>query len=112
MNNLKGELQYQMSTGTWRNCDERTKEYLERCVDGDYHGYTMDEVIAELNNGKTVRNAPADWYSRCRLMPQPVEIVEDVEWVKCDCGHTVPKSMVMNASLGTACPNCYDRMSA
>ena len=32
--------------------------------------------------------------------------------VRCACGHTVPRGQVMNASLGTACPECYDRMSA
>lgn len=31
--------------------------------------------------------------------------------VKCSCGHTIKKNMVMNASLGTSCPDCYDRMS-
>jgi len=31
--------------------------------------------------------------------------------VRCDCGHTVSRSHVMSASLGTSCPDCYDRMS-
>lgn len=31
--------------------------------------------------------------------------------VTCDCGHTVHKSEVMWASMGSACPDCYDRMS-
>lgn len=31
--------------------------------------------------------------------------------VRCDCGHTVPPAQVLNASLGTSCPDCYDRMS-
>jgi len=30
---------------------------------------------------------------------------------RCDCGHTVPRNLVMSASLGTSCPDCYDRMS-
>ena len=30
---------------------------------------------------------------------------------RCDCGHTVESINVMNASRGTACPDCYDRMS-
>jgi hypothetical protein len=33
------------------------------------------------------------------------------EYVKCDCGHTVPKSQVMGSARGSCCPNCYDRMS-
>ena len=31
--------------------------------------------------------------------------------VMCDCGHSVAASQRMNASMGTACPDCYDRMS-
>jgi hypothetical protein len=31
--------------------------------------------------------------------------------VRCSCGHSVPKIQVMNASNGTSCPDCYDRMS-
>ena len=30
---------------------------------------------------------------------------------KCRCGHTIPEHLVMNASLGTSCPDCYDRLS-
>lgn len=33
------------------------------------------------------------------------------EMVRCSCGHTVPRSQVMQASRGTACPDCYDRLS-
>ena len=32
--------------------------------------------------------------------------------VACSCGHTVESGSVMSASLGTSCPDCYDRMSA
>lgn len=35
----------------------------------------------------------------------------EVEMVRCNCGHTVPRNLVMSASRGTACPDCYDRMS-
>ena len=35
-----------------------------------------------------------------------------VETVECSCGHTIPRSQVMNASLGSSCPDCYDRLSA
>lgn len=31
--------------------------------------------------------------------------------VVCDCGHTVPMRLVMRASVGTSCPDCYDEMS-
>ena len=34
-----------------------------------------------------------------------------IQYVKCSCGHIVPKSSVMSASMGSSCPDCYDRMS-
>ena len=36
---------------------------------------------------------------------------QPVEMMQCDCGHTVPRAQAMSASTGTACPDCYDRMS-
>jgi hypothetical protein len=36
--------------------------------------------------------------------PEPV-------MVHCSCGHTVNSFSVMSASMGTSCPDCYDRMS-
>lgn len=40
-----------------------------------------------------------------RIQPTPPATVQ------CDCGHTVPRSWAMWASRGSACPDCYDRMS-
>ena len=42
---------------------------------------------------------------------KPVLKFVEVEMVKCRCGHTIPRSMVMAASMGSSCPDCYDRMS-
>lgn len=44
-------------------------------------------------------------YIRRKRAPRPVQLVE------CDCGHRVERALVMNASRGTSCPDCYDRMS-
>lgn len=33
------------------------------------------------------------------------------ELVACDCGHTIDRDLVMRASMGSSCPDCYDRMS-
>jgi hypothetical protein len=41
-----------------------------------------------------------------------IPVKKDVpKMVKCSCGCTIPKNLVMSASLGSSCPNCYDRMS-
>ena len=39
------------------------------------------------------------------------QAARECNYVLCDCGHRVPAAQVMSASLGTACPDCYDRMS-
>jgi hypothetical protein len=31
--------------------------------------------------------------------------------VRCSCGHSVERALVMSASLGSCCPDCYDRLS-
>lgn len=38
-------------------------------------------------------------------------IEKKVKMITCNCGHTVHETAVMSASLGTSCPDCYDRMS-
>jgi hypothetical protein len=44
--------------------------------------------------------------TRDAAFPRP-----EPELVLCDCGHRVPAMQCMSASLGTACPDCYDRLS-
>jgi len=49
-----------------------------------------------------------------RLVYTPkITVKKEIKLVlkKCDCGCTVPASLVMSASLGSACPDCYDKMS-
>lgn len=43
-----------------------------------------------------------------RYAPRPV-VQADTQ--KCSCGHTIQKSLVMSSSMGSCCPDCYDRMS-
>lgn len=106
-------LQYQLANGAWANCNselfgDRREKFLSRCESNN--AMTREEVIAALESGEILRNDPADWYSNCRYEPAPVERVEP-KMVHCDCGHSTPLGTVMSASMGTACPNCYDRMS-
>lgn len=125
------ELQYQLSNGSWVPAGDRTDEFLSLCE--RYNGprradvtlrpkltllprhhaerdATRDEVIAALATGEELRNHNEDWYSVCRFKPVPV-VRAKPDMVRCDCGHDVENILVMSASLGTACPDCYDRMS-
>jgi len=127
------DLQFRLSNGSWMNCvggydgkqEDRTEEFLTACMKNngpDESGkivgrfmatrdLTRDEAVAALNSGKSLRNAPEDWYSECRVKPAPRPAPAPVELVKCSCGCSVPRGSVMSASMGTSCPDCYDRMS-
>ena len=79
---------------------------------------SRDEVIAALEAGQILRNHSEDWYSNCRSgavverrLAEKRAQQRPIEMVECDCGHTVARHVVMRASLGTACPDCYDDMS-
>lgn len=73
----------------------------------------MDEInkkssgfgIGEVGRGP--ESTPLDDAAALRLQPMPTSS----DMVKCSCGHTVPRSCVMSASLGTSCSECYDDMS-
>lgn len=126
------KLQYQLSNGAWVDCNDRTEEFLVRCQtnngpDGSgkivprfraTRDLTRAEVIEHLNNCIELRNDPTEWYSNCRDGEVAERIAaarranqKSVELVKCSCGHTIPRTSIMSASLGSSCPDCYDRMS-
>ena len=121
MENLN--LQYQLSNGNWVDCKGRTDEFITRCAknngpdaDGNIQprframrDLTAEEVVTALLAGKVLRNAGEDWYCVCRMEPAP-RTASVVELVTCSCGHTIPRGSVMNASLGTSCPDCYDSL--
>lgn len=76
---------------------------------------TTEERITEmLQNGVNVAwcDSPnyhydhGTGYIRRKRAPRP-----EPQLVRCDCGHSVERALVMSASLGTSCPDCYDRMS-
>ena len=79
---------------------------------------SRDEVIAALESGRELRNDVDDWYSNCRdgeaferKMAERRAAAQPIEMVKCACGHTIPRGSVMSTSMGSSCPDCYDRMS-
>lgn len=61
--------------------------------------------IGEVGRGSAT--TPFDDAEAMRLQPMPTSN----DMVKCSCGHIVPRSCVMSASLGTSCSECYDEMS-
>jgi hypothetical protein len=67
-------------------------------------GLLSDDTLLMGNDGEPVRAGDIDKpkAERIRVLPEMVE---------CDCGHECGAAMVMSASMGTACPDCYDMMS-
>ncbi len=72
---------------------------------GDFDVFTYD--VPEILKWSLAR-------SRNRAMkgdqpPATVSPRRVVRLVRCDCGHEVPAELVMSASLGSTCPDCYDK---
>lgn len=88
---------------------------LERAIRGatEIEGKTRDEIIAILESGKSVKwcKSPNFTYDHSYGVIGRKRSAPPVQMVECDCGHSVPVGLRMTASLGTSCPDCYDRMS-
>ncbi len=68
---LNGQLQHQLSNGSWVDIiDSRINEFLELCERQVKEG--IDAVVSSLNDGKKIRNSSSEWYSNCRIRPEPV----------------------------------------
>jgi hypothetical protein len=74
---------------------------------------TAEQILADLAAGAVIQYANGYWYGKMRDADaiKPRKPSPAPEMVECDCGHTVPVAQRMNASMGTSCPDCYDRMS-
>ena len=90
---------------------EKTEDYLNGVI-GD-----RKLLLEALSAGKLARyklpGTAHDWFDKLRDADAVIEpkIQKKPELVRCSCGHSVSKINVMNASLGSSCPDCYDRMS-
>ena len=104
-------LETMNAAGRWNDSSDfgaNPEARLTECM--AYHKMTRAQVVASLEAGKSLRYG-TDWYEQIRLTPAPVAAPAPVALVRCSCGHSVPRSQVMSASMGTSCPRCYDRMS-
>lgn len=100
------ELQYKSEGGKWYAVDSnRVQEFITKAQE------IFPNAIELLESGAEVKYAPY-WYAKIRVTRQPVaKTTAAEEWVLCDCGDIVKSRLVMSASLGTSCPDCYDEMS-
>lgn len=107
-------LKRQLANGNWAECGDRTDEFLTRCSENQ--NISINELKTKLSNcekmsygsdwNENIVDADAFEKRESEKKPNP-----ELEMTKCSCGHTIPKHLVMSASMGTSCEHCYDRMS-
>ncbi len=67
------------------------------------------EVIEELFQAEVYAVEKSKQTAHANIDAAPIRVLP--EMVACDCGHECGAAMVMSASLGTSCPDCYDTLS-
>ena len=74
---------------------------------------TEAEVVTLILSGKAVRwgKSPNYYYDHSDAVVKLKTTPKPQQLVRCDCGHSVPRALVMSSSTGTSCPDCYDEMS-
>lgn len=94
---------------------EPTSDELETAITEAVKLNDMDRetILSMIESGKRVKwcESPNYYYDHSYGTIQKKCQEQKIELIKCDCGHSVPAGSVMNASVGTSCPDCYDRMS-
>ena len=92
--------------------DEEIKQNSYSWEYGDWTGYTETEIIERQTHTSYYHSQEHAWKPFAQKMQEiRDEEYEEPELVTCMCGHSVEKILVMNASLGTTCPECYDKWS-
>ena len=99
---------------------EKTRSYtgeITETITGTYQGYDgvgSDMILQADGRTRYVDHwltKTAEEHSKIIAAREARKNAPKPEMVKCSCGHTVPASVVMSASMGSSCPDCYDRMS-
>ncbi len=101
------------SNSDWSDLlNEDVNFYLERVRPDDRASLESgNKVDYQLRDGDFgLINPGHEWYQKIRLIPA-VNPQPKAELIECDCGHAIAKDTVMWASMGSSCPDCYDRMS-
>lgn len=95
--------------------DTATEKTLTETISAavEFNRTTTEEIIKNLESGNAVQwcKSPNYYYDHSYGVIRRKRISKPVEMVLCDCGHEVRRGLVMSASLGTSCPDCYDDMS-
>ena len=119
------KIQSMRSNGSWRDEDEpeRIAMFVGLAVAVEQwlapkqkrEPRTEQDIRETLATGEIIKTG-TDWYDRLRdadALPKPKPRKNDYPSGRVlDCGCTVYNQIeVMNASMGSSCADCYDRMS-
>ena len=118
------KIQRMLSNGSWNEVKlERVTMFINLAVEVEQwlapiqkrEPRTAQGILDALAAGEIIKTG-TDWYNRLRdtaaRKPRPVRQPDYPNGRKLSCGCTVYNAVeVMNASMGSSCANCYDRMS-
>ena len=97
---MKNSRQYdEYMERTARAATEGARQSRENAPSAEQQREWDQQAAAAMENASMTRRSPV------------ADPVSNEPTVRCDCGHTVPRSQVMAASMGRSCPDCFDRMS-
>jgi hypothetical protein len=99
---------------SYKTANEQTmNEAIDSAVLYHAEKYTRSHLVTCIESGRSVnwRKSPNFYYDHSEGWIRRKRTAPKIETKKCACGHTVEKSQVMSASMGSSCPDCYDRMS-
>ncbi|HSW63401.1 MAG TPA: hypothetical protein VLH56_08835 [Dissulfurispiraceae bacterium] len=102
------KIQRRLSNGKWVDVDPEQADVYVRLA-CNFERITRQEALDLLGKGKSLQSG-TDWYDEIRAQRVRAPQIE-AETVVCSCGHTIAKNLMMSASRGSSCPDCYDRMS-
>jgi len=113
-------IEYEISDGyvgslgiTYKAADAET---LDNAIEqaAKRNEISVGEVKQMIQSGQKIawRNSPNYTYDHSvGYIRQKRTQEKSVNLIRCDCGHSAPRAQVMNASRGTSCVDCYDKMS-
>ena len=109
-------LERMLGNGTmWKECADPSP-FVQKAA--ALAGATEEEILSILRQGNEVKYSFDFWYAiirdadmaEQRTAEKKIKMAaQQNQEVLCDCGHYA--LFPMNASLGTSCPDCYDKMS-
>lgn len=100
------KLHYQLSNGSWVDCDVRNDEFFEKIIKNN-PTMTYDEIVTGLNAGRELRNHPEDWYSFCRSAEVAEERAIKIEArQKAAYEANMKRPAKLTGQLWEECPRC------